>query len=41
MKLLLDKIIEYRRNNDVVHKNDAFIKTSTGNRQLNMTTIGW
>ena len=39
--LLLDKIIEYRINNDAVHKSDAFIKTSTGDRRRNMTTKGW
>ena len=33
-KLLLDNIIHYRRNNEVVHKSDAFIEPSTGNRQL-------
>ena len=31
--LLLDKIIEYRRNNDAFHKSDPFIKTITVNRQ--------
>ena len=40
-QLLLDDIIKYRRNNDAVHKIDAFIKTSTGNRQRKLTTKGW
>ena len=40
-QILLDKIIDYRRNNDAVHKIDAFIKTSTGNRRRKMTTKGW
>ena len=40
-QLLLDEIIYYRRNNDAVHKNNAFIETSTGNRRRKMTTKGW
>ena len=39
-QILLDNIIDYRRNNDAVHKSDAFIKTSTGNRWWKMTTKG-
>ena len=38
---LLDKIINYRRNNDAIHKSDAFIETSTVNRRRNLTTKGW
>ena len=33
-KLLLENIINYRRNNEVVHNIDAFIEPSTGNSQL-------
>ena len=40
-KLLLDEIINYRRNNDTFHKSDTFIKTSTGNRRRKITTKGW
>ena len=41
MQLLLDEIIKYRRNNVAVHKSDAFVETSTGNRRRKMTTKGW
>ena len=41
MQLLLDEITNYRINNDAVHKSDAFIETSTGNRRRKMTTKGW
>ena len=37
-QLLLDEIINYRRNNDAVHKSDAFVDTSTGNMRQNMIT---
>ena len=40
-QLLLDEIIDYRRNNDAVHKSDSFIETNTGNRQRKMTKKGW
>ena len=39
--MLLDDIIDYRRNNDTVHKSDALIETSTGNRRRKMTKKGW
>ena len=40
-QLLLDEIIDYRRNYDSVHNSDALIDTCTGNRQLKMTKKGW
>ena len=40
-QILLEEIIKYRRNNDGVHKSDAFVETSTGNRRQKMTTKGW
>ena len=40
-QLLLDDIIDYRRNNDAVHKSDEFIETRTGNRRRKMNTKGW
>ena len=40
-KLSLENIINYRRNNDAVHRSDLFIETSTGNRRQKMTTKGW
>ena len=37
-KLRLDKIIDYRRNSDAVHKDDTFVDNCTGIRLCNMTT---
>ena len=40
-KLLLDKIIDYLRKCDAVHRNDTFVETRTVMRQRKMTTKGW
>ena len=40
-KLTLRKIIDYQRDSDVFHKDDAFVVTHTAIRQQNITTKGW
>ena len=40
-QLLLDDIIDYRKNGNAVHKYDAFIDTCSVIRRKNMTTKGW
>ena len=39
--LLLDQIVDYRRSGQAVHKDDAFITTSTGTKRRRETTKGW
>ena len=40
-QLILDRIIDYQSNGDGVHKDEAFVDTHTGIRQIKITTKGW
>lgn len=38
---LLDSIIDYKRNDSAIHRDDMYASTKSGKRRMRKTTIGW